>query len=343
MRAVADPVPVIMCIDVEPDERATGRNRPRPWVGYQELQRRLADLRPRLPGLGSPAHFAWFLRMDPQIDVVYGTPGWGAATYRAHLDGALAAGDALGLHVHPFRRRDGLPGWVAEFGDQAWVDHCLDVSMAAFEAEWGGTCGHFRFGDGWMNDATMARLEAHGVHYDLTLEPGKYEPRGIRPWEPMTGVGPDLRALPREPYHPSVADFRRPDPTRADGLWVIPVTTGRPRPRLARLRKLYRALLRPGWITSESLVLNPALSPMLFDDLLDQALELSATRVLVLAVRSDAGLTPWRLGHVCRNLESLGRPGRRAALALCTPAQALGALGLRLPQRSPAARIVPDA
>jgi hypothetical protein len=326
--AVADVIPVVVCIDVEPDERAPAGDRRRPWVGYQQLQRRLANLRPLLPGLGAPAHFSWFLRMDPQIDAIYGTPAWGAVMYRAQIDEALAEGDALGLHVHPFRRREGLSGWVAECGDQAWVDQCLDVSLAAFEKAWGRACASFRFGDGWMNDATMARLEASGVRHDLTLEPGKYEPCGIRPWEPMTGSGPDLRSLPREPYRPSAVDFRRPDPARTEGLWIIPVTTGRLRPSLARLRRFYRTILRPRWITSESLVLNPALSPPLFRDLLDQALASPATRLLVLGVRSDAGLTPWRLTRVSRNLEALARAGRRAALALCTPAEALVALGL---------------
>jgi hypothetical protein len=117
------------------------------------------------------------------------------------------------------------------------------------------------------------------------------------------------------------------------------VTTGRLRASLAQFRKLYRAIRRPRWITSDSLVLNPALSPALFRDLLDQALESATTRLLVLAIRSDAGVSPWRLAHVARNLEALGQRGRRAALGLCTPSQALRALGLdSSPLRSPAAR-----
>ena len=336
---MADPVPVVLCIDIEPDERTEARDRRRPWTGYIGLHELLTELRPDLPGLGPSARFAWFLRMDPQIDAIYGTPAWAAVTYRAQLDRALAEGDALGLHVHTFRRDQDLPGWVAEFGDQGWVNHCLDVGLTAFEAVWGWTCRSFRFGDGWMNDATMARLDALGVRHDLTLEPGKYEPRGIRPWEPMTGVSPDLRTLPREPYRPSLVDFRQPDPTRADGLWVLPVTTGRLRASLARFRKLYRAIWRPRWITSDSLVLNPALSPALFRDLLDQALESATTRLLVLTIRSDAGVSPWRLAHVARNLEALGQSGRRAALGLCTPSQALRALGLdSSPLRSQTAR-----
>ena len=325
---MADPIPVIVCIDVEPDERETTPGCLRPWAGYRGLHERLEALRGDLPGLGVSAHFTWFLRMDPQIADTYGTPGWVATAYRAELQVALARGDALGLHVHPFRRGAGASGWIADFADQGWVDHCVDVGMTAFQEAWGWGCVDFRFGDGWMNDATRARLEERGIRHDLTLEPGKYLPRGLRPGAAWIGQAPDLRSMPREPYRPSAGDFRRPDPARAGGFWMVPVTTGRLRSSLALLRRLYRGILRPGWITPETLVLNPALSPPLFRDLLEQALGSAASRLLVLAVRSDAGLRRRQLGNVSRNLELLGRASRAAGLGLCTPAEALAALGL---------------
>src|SRR6185503_4893966 len=205
-----------MCIDVEPDERETVPGRPRPWAGYQALQRQLEALRPDLPGLGASARYAWFLRMDPQIADTYGAAGWVATAHRAELDRALAHGDTLGLHVHPFRRRAGASGWIADFGDQSWVDHSMDVGLAAFHEAWGRGCVDFRYGDGWMNDATVARLQARGIRHDLTLEPGKHLPRGLRPGPAWIGRAPDLRTMPTAPYRPSLADFRRPDPARAD-------------------------------------------------------------------------------------------------------------------------------
>jgi hypothetical protein len=274
--------------------------------------------------------------MDPQIDGTYGTPAWGAITYRPELDRALARGDGLGLHVHPYRRQEGPPRWLADFGDQAWVDRCLDLGLTAFQAAWGRPCAAFRFGDGWLNDATVARLEASGVRHDLTLEPGAHLPHGLRRGAARRGLGPDLRALPREPYRPSLTDFRRPDPARTAGLWLIPVTTGRLRPSLALVRRLYRGIRRPGWVTPAHLVLNPALSPLLFRDLLDRALA-SGARPLVLTVRSEAGLSPRRLANITRNLETLGSWRRGAELALCTPSEALTALGLEAPSGDPMA------
>src|SRR6185503_8773943 len=113
---------------------------------------------------------------------------------------------------------------------------------------------------------------------------------------------------------------------RADGLWIVPVTTGRPRPSLALVRRAYRAVLRPGWITPATLVLNPALRPLLFEDLLDQTLARTGPSLLVLTVRSDVGLRGRQLRNVSRNLARLGRASQGAGL--CTPAAALAALGL---------------
>jgi hypothetical protein len=276
--------------------------------------------------------------MDPQIGDTYGTPAWGAIAYRAQLDEGLARGDELGIHVHPYRWSDRPPGWVADFGDQAWVDGCVDMGLTAFETTWGRRCAAFRFGDGWMSDRTVARLEARGVRYDLTLEPGKCAPPALRRRggpATQTGEPADLTLLSPEPYRPSVADFRSPDPERTGGLWMIPVTTGRLRPGLARLRRLYRAIRRTRWVTSESLVLNPALHPRLFSQLIDRALESQATRLLVLAVRSEVGLGRARLANVRRNLEVLGDRPRGAELALCTPAEALAVLGLETPRGGP--------
>ena len=320
------PIPVILCVDVEPDERETALGRPRPWAGYQALQRQLEALRPDLPGLDASARYTWFLRMDPQIADTYGAAGWVATTYRAELDTALDHGDTLGLHVHPFRRRAGASVWIADFGDQSWVDHSMDVGLAAFHEAWGRGCVDFRYGDGWMNDATVARLQARGIRHDLTLEPGKHLPGGLRPGPSWTGRAPDLRSMPTEPYRPSRADFRRPDPARTDGLWIVPVTTGRLRPSLALARRMYRAVLRPGWITPETLVLNPALSPPLFRDLLDQALARGGSSLLVLTVRSDVGLHGRQLRNVSRNLARLRRSAPTAGL--CTPEEALATLGL---------------
>jgi hypothetical protein len=59
---------VVLCIDVEPDPRLVSRQAPEPWRGYEATQRPMEDWRARFgDATGAPVHFAWFLRMDPQI------------------------------------------------------------------------------------------------------------------------------------------------------------------------------------------------------------------------------------------------------------------------------------
>ncbi len=325
---MTDCLPVIVCIDVEPDERYTRPGDPRPWTGYLGLDTLLAEWRFRLPGLGAaPAHFTWFLRMDAQVEATYGASAWGARTYRRQLESALAHGDEVGLHLHAFRWSASV-GWVVEYGDPGWVARCLRESLATFRGAFGRDCAAFRFGEHWLDDAALRVLEDHGIRYDLTLEPGMPGRWPVRRPSRATGVAPDLAAMPEGPYRPSRSDFRRPDPARTDGLWIIPVTTGRLPASVARLRALYRAVTHPRWRHIETLTLNPGLSPVFFRPLLRRVLAQPERRLLVLPVRSDAGRTRRRRGHVRRNLAQLLADGGPRRLAVCTPGEALAALGL---------------
>ncbi|HZS32915.1 MAG TPA: hypothetical protein VFC42_06005, partial [Methylomirabilota bacterium] len=279
---LTDCLPVIVCIDVEPDERYTRPGDPRPWTGYLGLDALLAEWRSRLPGLGAaPARFTWFLRMDTQIEGTYGAHAWGARRYRRQLESALAHGDEVGLHLHAFRWSASL-GWIVDYGDAEWLAGCVRESLAAFRSAFGRDCAAFRFGEHWLDDAALRVLEHHGIRYDLTLEPGMPGGWPVRRTKQARGVMPDLRAMPERPYRPSRSDFRRPDPARTDGLWIIPVTTGRLPAGVARLRALYRAVTHPRWRRIETLALNPGLSPVLFRPLLRRVLAQPERRLLVL-------------------------------------------------------------
>src|SRR5262245_15611630 len=66
--------PVLLCVDVEPEGRAIDPEAPVDWDGFEQVHEYLAGLRPRLAAAtGHPAHFSWFLRMDPQIERVHGS------------------------------------------------------------------------------------------------------------------------------------------------------------------------------------------------------------------------------------------------------------------------------
>src|SRR5712692_222548 len=97
-------VPVILCVDAEPDPRLVSHDAPEPWVGYEFTQRYLTDLRPRLEDRSeAPARYGWFLRMDPQIAEAYGSATWVVDRYGRHLDEVLRHGDEVGLHPHMYR------------------------------------------------------------------------------------------------------------------------------------------------------------------------------------------------------------------------------------------------
>ncbi len=133
--------PRVICVDVEPDEIDVPLRERRPWIGFELMQPLMTRLRTSLAAAtGRPVRFAWFLRMDPQIEVAYGSPTWGVDRYRAQIDDLLAAGDAIGIHPHAWRWVPEAGTWRADHGDAAWVAHCVDMSLDAFASTFGQPC-----------------------------------------------------------------------------------------------------------------------------------------------------------------------------------------------------------
>ena len=94
-------IPILICIDVEPDDREIDPDVRHDWKGFEKSYEFFTQLRPRLKAVtGSPVHFSWFLRMDPQIDHTYGSPTYVVTRYRDLLQKLSMMGDELGLHTH---------------------------------------------------------------------------------------------------------------------------------------------------------------------------------------------------------------------------------------------------
>jgi hypothetical protein len=178
-----------------------------------------------------------------------------------------------------------------------------------------------------MSDATMGLLEALGVRYDLTPEPGQAAESSHRPGHVVTGCLPDYSDVPASPYRPARGDYRSPD--RAGGgapLWVIPVTTA---PVLPFLRHLYyRAFCpsRPRGAVTALLSHQPAL----FARIIDHALQ-RPTPYLALPLRVGALANSRLARRVSANLTALLRHPRSGQFAWVTPAGALAVLGLETP------------
>src|SRR5262245_43187790 len=119
-------IPIIICIDIEPDERAIDPHKRGDWPGFEETWKYFARLRPSLVlATQSPARLNWYLRMDPQISRVYGSAGWAATRYREFFAEMQAAGDEIGLHPHAWRWDEPGQKWVSDFASQEWIEHCV--------------------------------------------------------------------------------------------------------------------------------------------------------------------------------------------------------------------------
>jgi hypothetical protein len=178
-----------------------------------------------------------------------------------------------------------------------------------------------------MNNATVGLLEELGVRFDLTLEPGKPASEDPDPTTPSTGGLPDLTGVPPHPYRPSLGDFRRPDPHRDRGLWMLPVTTRRLRPPLRQARRLYCRLAGLQLLTDVT-SLSLGLRPTLFRHVLDGATTGAGTRPLVFVLRSDTGADARERGRLAANLEYLLTDRMARHLVFVTPCETARMLDL---------------
>ncbi len=322
-------IPVIVCVDAEPDKRLFEPGSLEPWRGLEKTAVFFRSARPRLASVtGSPPHFSWFFRMDPQVEVGWGAPDWGVRNYRELVNEFEQNGDEIGLHTHAWRWDREARRWIVDHGDQRWVEHCVDVSFRAFLESFGRPCRSFRFGDAWLNNQTARFLETLGVHFDLTLEAGKKPRRAERKNEIVTGAVPDLTPVPLFPFRPSREDFRTPDPSRTDGMWMIPVSTGSFTDRRGVFETAYCALFDRKRLRPKFRTLRLAINPQAFAQGIERILRSSEEPLLVLEVRSCVTLYPHRFEHLKKNIDQLlsHRDARRFVIS--TPAEALDLIGV---------------
>jgi peptidoglycan/xylan/chitin deacetylase (PgdA/CDA1 family) len=318
-------IPLIFCVDVEPDPRLLNPDAPEPWVGYEITQRYLRELRPRIEAVtGAPVHYSWFLRIDPQIEP-YGSGTWVVDRYPDHMEEIQRAGDEIGVHPHAYRWLESERSWLHDFGNQAWVEHCLTMSIEGFAKALGRACLSLRYGDRWLNTATVNLADRLGIRFDLTVEPGTLPYATPSEGERASGPLPDYRRVPRVPYTPSRWDFRRADRRDARSIREIPLTSSyfrlgfHPRQYLRRLRAngvRGRRQNRPlymweSWPT-----------PNTFERLLDRALAAQRRPYLAFAIRTRPDIRE----AIGARVETLLAHPVRSRFRFSTPAEALAEL-----------------
>ena len=218
----------MLTVDVEPDDRLFDpRDRPE-WRGFLALIPLVEPWRERLrERTGRPVRFSWFVRMDSQIETAYGDAGWAARRYATAFEDFRSRGDSIGLHHHAYRWQEPEREWISDHGNEDWIDGEVSRASAAFVRALGSLPDAFRFGDRWLSNRLVERLERLEIRYDLTLEPGLRSVPALVPGEKATGFLPDFRFAPRFPYRPSRANYLEPGRfLRRRRLWIVPVSTG---------------------------------------------------------------------------------------------------------------------
>src|SRR5512145_1855206 len=162
-------IPVILAVDVEPDPFQVRRDAREPWLGYEVIHPYLTKIRERLQdATGSPVHYTWAFRMDPQVAEAYDSPTWAADRYSDLVRESLDRGDEPATHVHGYRWIEEKNAWLEDLGNQVWMDECLEMAIDAHRRAFGQPCATVRFGNFWLSTASVNRAEKLGVRYDLT-------------------------------------------------------------------------------------------------------------------------------------------------------------------------------
>lgn len=219
-------LPVVLCIDVEPDGRAFDPDDPGGWDGFVELLRVLPPIRERLSeATGAAAAFTWCLRMDPQVDRTWGTPAWVVEEWGDALAAVEGEGDELGLHTHDWRWHDDVGDWVAINEDPAWEEHVVEMAVEAFRGALGRPAAAHRGGAHLLTPAMLGALERGGVQIDLTVEAGLAPQTDNVEGERFIGANPDYRSVPSTPYRASVVTFPAPDPAERSAPLLMPLAS----------------------------------------------------------------------------------------------------------------------
>lgn len=302
-----------MCIDVEPDEQQVPLRERRPWAGFEAALEWIKPVRDRLAAMtGQQPNFGWFLRMDHQIEVAYGSRRWIANTHGAELDALLREGDELGIHPHAWRLDD-AGGWWVDLADQEWIAQMTAESFDTYADVYGRPPGAHRFGDGFMSLALVAKLRELGVKVDVTAEPGMVLTAG--------GVrGPRSRG--KVPYPAGASRLARPADGEVNAPVLLPLASADPDPVLPAWQRAARRIRYPNRSRHRQMILGLDFPARTFWDLLRRDLDSGQLNVLAFAIRSSAFTSATAMRLIAAKLEALADHPLGERIEFVTPSSA---------------------
>lgn len=325
-------IPIIFCVDVEPEDRLTDKKNPLPWHGYEATALYLTQIRTRIEKITSfPVHYTWFYRMDPQIEDTYGHIAWPIIHYPDLAEGFVNMGDELGLHIHAYRWDDPLQTWIVDHGNQPWIHHCLSRGFQGFKSALNFPCKTFRFGDRFMNNETMTELQRLGIRYDLTAEPGMPSVPALSLHERHTGMLPDYRGMAHAPYQPASHDWRIPNMKESPGgLIEIPMSSGwgipaQPSPTwTAKTQRVLKQLIGRPWKPWQPFeTVNLARPTASISPIIDHLLETLENPYIACVIRSSTLYYPEKRMAFEANLTHMLHHPRAQDFVFVTPREAL--------------------
>jgi hypothetical protein len=315
-------IPVLLCVDVEPDSFVPQPSDSLAWNGFPAIHVDFTRLRDRLAAVtGTHPRFSWFLRLDAQVEFAFGEPDWIVSRDGDLIESLAREGDEIGLHVHAVRRSATVEKYQVGYADPAQVEQCIRDAAAIFQSRFARPARAFRLGFGWMDTRIAAVLESIGVRYDLSIEWGRQIALYARPGEILVPGVVDHTQVPRMPYRPSKSNYRVPDPTGVDGLWCVPVSTGTA-PFFSEWRENLHRPLRWRRALEPADLCRP---PRVVRHIIDQWLSHTPRPYLTLVVRSSTAAGRFRDSFE-RNLDLLCRHPLARRFRYVTPEDAISAL-----------------
>lgn len=230
-RRANDPLPVLVMLDLEPDPFIGGR--PDEWTGAARALDLVDEVRPAIEAAtGRPARFSWMVRCDRHVAQHCGAIEFAVRHFSEQLLRNRALGDLVGVHIHVF---DG------EHRFEDWSDHRvladeLASSVVSFRSTLGVVPDAVGFARGFTCDEAVRVCREYGVPFDVSAVAESSPPNSLDELDVVASM-PDLRRLPRLPYHPSPDDWLQADPTAGPPL-IVPLTAVNPLGWMSRLSRL---------------------------------------------------------------------------------------------------------
>lgn len=220
-------IPIHFATDLEPDEatpsidKATFDNA---GVSLREIQAKRHEIE---DATGAKVNFGWYVRMDRQVETLFGNADAIAARNADLLEEAAQAGDEIGLHIHSLEQTQN--GWRAHYGDPDVIDEIIEHSTHAYQQFFGKPCRSVRMGDIWTNTRCVQKLNAVGIQFDLSAESGMRARKlsDSYPNSNSTGWRPSMLHIDNLPYQPDPQQFSKIGGDDKLDMWMIPLTAYR--------------------------------------------------------------------------------------------------------------------